>query len=118
MTSIFVAILYELDVEVFWIDLLALIQMLAFYECEWQLQNVIMPQFIRFLQGTFSKNHHYTLLDIFEDFLIDFLLILVFENWSADMGKWADFYFNFGNCKSDPRYYPFFHKITRSFGTN
>ena len=68
----FVATLYDLDFEVTWIDLLALLEMLAFYQCGHILKNYIMPAFFRFVNGTVLKlilreisvHYHYMLKKI------------------------------------------------------
>ena len=51
VTSMFIATLYDLEFEVTWIDLLALLEVLAYYNCKGQLKNYIKPAFIKFMQG-------------------------------------------------------------------
>lgn len=48
----FIATLYDLDFEVYWIDLLALLEVLAYYNCKQQLKNYVMPAFTHFVQGS------------------------------------------------------------------
>lgn len=63
VTSMFIATLYDLDFEVYWIDLLALLEVLAYYNCKQQLKNYVMPAFTHFVQGDLGR-----LIDFFFNF--------------------------------------------------
>ena len=54
--SLFIATLYDIEFEVTWIDLLALLEVLAYYNCKEKLKSYIMPGFIRMVQGNTFKN--------------------------------------------------------------
>ena len=54
VTSMFIAALYDLSFEVYWIDLLALLEVMAYYECHELLKNYIMPGFVRYVQESFG----------------------------------------------------------------